>query len=66
MTQIVMFTIFGLIFFLGVVFMRDNNLSIDDVFTAIYSILFAGMTAGNNSHFMPDIAAAKASAANIF
>ena len=46
--------------------MRDNNLSIDDVFTAIYSILFAGMTAGNNSHFMPDIAAAKASAANIF
>ena len=66
MTQIVMFTIFGLIFFLGVVFMRDNNLQIENVFTAIYSILFAGMTAGNNSHFMPDVAAGKKSAASVF
>ena len=61
-----MFVVFALIFYLGSVFIRDHNLSIADVFTAIYSIMFAGMTAGNNSHFMPDVANAKNSAANIF
>lgn len=65
-SQLIMYVVFALIFFLGAVFIRDNNLSISDVFTAIYSIMFAGMTAGNNSHFMPDVAAAKNSAANIF
>jgi ABC-type multidrug transport system fused ATPase/permease subunit len=61
-----MYVVFALIFYLGAVFIRANHLSIADVFTAIYSIMFAGMTAGNNSHFMPDVAAAKNSAANIF
>jgi hypothetical protein len=28
--------------------------------------MFAGMTAGNNSHFMPDVGAAKNAAANLF
>jgi L-serine deaminase len=36
------------------------------MFTAVYGIMFAGMTAGNNSHFMPDTAACKNSAANLF
>ena len=36
------------------------------MFTAIYAIMFAGMTAGNNSHFIPDAAACNNSAANIF
>jgi len=66
MTQIVMFFVFGLIFYLGTVFMRDNNLDVANVFTAIYAIMFSGMTAGNNTHFMPDAAAAKGSAVNLF
>jgi hypothetical protein len=61
-----MFVVFALIFFFGTMFIRDNGLSIADVFTAIYAIMFAGMTAGNNSHFLPDVAAGKKSAANIF
>ena len=65
-TQIAMFFIFGLVFYLGIVFMVRNNLAVDNVFTAIYAVLFSGMTAGNNGHFMPDAAAAKHSAANIF
>lgn len=65
-SQLIMYVVFALIFYLGSIFIRDNNLSIADVFTAIYSIMFAGMTAGNNSHFMPDVASAKNSAANIF
>lgn len=36
------------------------------MFVAIYSIMFAGMTIGNNSHFLPDIAGCKSAAANLF
>ena len=67
LSQIVLFVIFGLLFFLGALFVRDNeSVEIDDMFTAIYAIMFAGMTAGNNSHFIPDAAACNNSAANIF
>ncbi len=63
----IMFVIFALIFFLGTVFIRDNkNVTIEDVFTAIYAIVFGAMTVGNNSHFLPDIAAARQAAANLF
>lgn len=66
-SQLIMFIIFGLLFFLGAVFVRDNpGLTVTDMFTAVYAIMFAGMTAGNNSHFMPDTAACKNSAANLF
>jgi ATP-binding cassette, subfamily B (MDR/TAP), member 1 len=65
-TQIMMFFIFGLIFYLGIVFMVHNNLQIADVFTAVYAILFAGMTAGNNAHMMPDMGVGKKAAASIF
>lgn len=61
-----MYLVFGLVFYLGAIFIRDNNLTVADVFTAIYSIMFAGMAVGNNSHFMPDIANAKNAASSIF
>ena len=66
LSQIIMFVVFGLIFYLGVIFMNRNGLQIDDVFTAIYAIVFSGMTAGNNAHFMPDMAAGKKAAASLF
>ena len=66
-SQIIMFTIFGVLFFVGALFVRDHkNVEIDDMFTAIYAIIFAGMTAGNNAHFMPDAAACSNAAANLF
>lgn len=66
LSQFILFIVFALIFFFGTIFIRDCGASITDVFTAIYALVFAGMTAGNNSHFMPDVAAAKNSAANLF
>lgn len=36
------------------------------MFVAVFGIVFAAMTAGNNMAFMPDFAAAKISAANLF
>ena len=66
LSQLIMFGVFGLIFFLGTVFKRDNGLAISDVFTAIYAIFFAAMTVGNNSHFLPGIAEGKFAAARLF
>ena len=63
-----MFIVFALIFFLGTVFIRDNDgvVTIEGVFTAIYAIVFGAMTVGNNAHFLPDIAAAKEAASSLF
>lgn len=47
---------FALIFYFGTLFVRDFGANLLNVFTAIYSIFFAAITVGNNSHFMPDIA----------
>ena len=67
LSQFIMFLIFGLIFYLGAIFVRDNeDAELMDMFTAVYAILFAGMTAGNNAHFAPDAAACKIAAAHLF
>ena len=66
LSQFILFLVFGLIFYLGIVFMNSNNLQIADVFTAIYAIVFSGMTAGNSVHFMPDVNNSKRAAASLF
>lgn len=66
-TQIAMFFIFGLVIYFGLIFLENNaDVTIQNVFTAIYAVMFSGMTAGNNAHFMPDLAVAKIAAVNIF
>jgi ATP-binding cassette subfamily B (MDR/TAP) protein 1 len=65
-SKLIMCVVFALIFYLGAIFIRDHILDVADVFTVIYSIMFAGMTVGNNTHFMPNVTTAKNSAANIF
>ena len=55
MSQAITFLVFGILFYVGTIFIRDNGVNLLSVFTAIYSIFFAGITLGNNSHFLPDI-----------
>jgi ABC-type multidrug transport system fused ATPase/permease subunit len=61
-----MFVVFALIFYIGTIFCRDFNVEFVNVFVAIYAIMFAAIRVGNNSQFMPDMAASKNSAANLF
>jgi ATP-binding cassette subfamily B (MDR/TAP) protein 1 len=62
-----MYIIFAIIFYIGTIFIRDYpELTIEDVFTAIYAITFSAMTVGNNVHFLPDIASGKNAAASLF
>lgn len=61
-----MYIVFALIFYIGALFVRDANVKFVDVFTALYAIMFAAMRTGNSMQFMPDMAASKNSAANLF
>lgn len=65
-SQLVMFVVFALVFYIGTIFVKNYGVSFVDVFTAIYALIFAAMTAGNNSQMMPDLAACKTSAAYLF
>ena len=67
LSQLITYFIFGIIFFVGAVFVRDNaDVTVEDMFTAMFALTFAGMGAGNNSHFMPDAGVAQNAAANLF
>lgn len=65
-SQLVMFVIFALVFYIGTLFVRKFQLDFVDVFTAIYALIFAAMTAGNNTQMMPDLASCKTSATYLF
>lgn len=63
----VMYFIFGLVLFLGTLFIRDNeNVTIENVFIAIYTIDYGAEAVGNNFHFLPNLALIKKAAANLF
>ena len=53
--QFIMFIVIALIFYLGSLFVQNNGVSVDNMFTAIFAIFFSAMTVGNNSHILPDM-----------
>jgi len=67
-TQLNLAVVFSLIMFLGAVIIRDNypNLSVEDALNAIYALVIGAIITGNNAYLLPDIAAAKTAAANLF
>jgi hypothetical protein len=64
--QFLMYMMIGLSFYIGSLFIKNANVSLSNMFTAIFAIIWAAFTIGNNSHIMPDVAEAKASAAYLF
>lgn len=60
------FISFALMFFLAAVYVTNYSISIDDSLAAIFLIVFAGIAAGNNSNFMPDISEAKIATKQVF
>lgn len=57
-SNICMFIVYGLQFYLAAVFAREYGTSTLDMFTAMFGVLYAAFGAGNNAAFMGDIAAA--------
>lgn len=61
-----MFIVIALIFYIGSLFVLNNGVSVQNMFTSVFAIFFAGMRVGNDSHILPDIGECKISAANLF
>ncbi len=64
--QFIMFIVIALIFYLGSLFVQNNGVSVDSMFTALFALFFSAMTVGNNSHILPDMGECKISAAQLF
>ena len=63
---LILFVVYGLIFYLAAVFIRNNNLEITNAFSAVFLVLFSGMIAGNNAKNIPDLGRLKVVADKIF
>jgi ATP-binding cassette subfamily B (MDR/TAP) protein 1 len=65
--QFLVFVSFAILFWIGSIILRDHgNVLVEDAFIAIFAIVWAGWTAGNNFFFLPDIGAGKRGAARLF
>lgn len=66
LAQMILSCVLAMIFFIGSIFIRDLNMDVLKVFTAIYAIMFAAIQAGGNLQFIPNIVQLKVAAVNIF
>jgi hypothetical protein len=55
LAQFIMFIVIALIFYIGSLFVLNNGVNVQNMFTAIFAIFFSAMTVGNNSHILPDM-----------
>ncbi|CAD8092756.1 unnamed protein product [Paramecium primaurelia] len=66
LSQMNIFIMNAIVFYVGAIFCRDIDLSVNDMFRTIFALTFATMGAGNNAAFAGDIGAAKNASKNIF
>jgi ATP-binding cassette, subfamily B (MDR/TAP), member 1 len=65
-SQLMMFVIYAIVFYVGAIFHRDQGLHMRNMFASIFAIMFAAFGAGNNNQFMVDVGQAYNAAKNIF
>lgn len=65
LAQALISCIFVLIFYIGALFIRDQNASVEGVYTAIYAIMFAAMSAGGNLGFVGGITDSRVALTNV-
>jgi ATP-binding cassette subfamily B (MDR/TAP) protein 1 len=65
-SQFAKFGTFALVFYVGAIFQQHIGLSFQDMFQAIFGVMFAAMGSGNATQFMPDVGGAKAAAISLF
>lgn len=65
-SYLLQFVGFALIFFFAALFISAFSLDFEDCLASIFLVIFAGITAGNHTNFMPDLSEAKISASALF
>lgn len=56
----------SLIFFFGALMIKEDIVTVLNLYTAIYAIMFAGVQAGGNMLFLSKLSASKYAACNYF
>lgn len=64
--QASMFVVYAAVFYAGAIFTYKYDLSFQDMFRALFGIIFAGFGAGMAQQFMPDMGAAQKAANEIY
>ncbi len=66
LSYLVLFVIYGLVFYLSSIFIRDNHLEVKDAFSAILLVIFSGMIAGSQLKSLPDLQNIRVSIKKLF
>jgi ATP-binding cassette subfamily B (MDR/TAP) protein 1 len=66
MSQFMMYAAYAVIYFAGAQFIYNDTLTMDTMFRAIFSLLFAGFGLGQAQQYVANISQAKAALVNIF
>ena len=64
--QTLISVLLSLIFFFGALMIKADVVTVLDLFTSIYSIMFAGVQAGGNMIFLSRLSISKYAACNYF
>jgi uncharacterized membrane protein YdcZ (DUF606 family) len=66
MSYMMMYVVIGIIAYVAIIFKTNNNLRVEDIFSSILLISFAGFTIGSSLVYFPDINGTKQSLTRIF
>ena len=66
LSYLVLYAVYGIIFYLSSIFIVKNNLDITNALSAIFLVNFTGIVAGSNLKLVPSLLNIKISAINIF
>lgn len=64
--QAIISCIFALIFYIGALLIRDQNIEVLKIYSSIYAIMFTAVQAGGNLGFIPNIVELKIFCTNVF
>ena len=64
-SQFIQFVVYGLLFYVGAIFVRDNGLSFTNLMIAMFGLMFGAYGAGMANQFMGNIGAAQASSKRV-
>lgn len=67
LSQASIMLIYGLIFYLAAVInVKVRHFETQDIFSAVFAVVFAAVGMGNNSQMMPDMAKGKTAGASLY
>jgi ATP-binding cassette subfamily B (MDR/TAP) protein 1 len=65
-SQTNVFVVYAVVFYTGALFVKDRHITMQNMFDALFSIMFAAFAAGQAAMYIPDVTATYVAARSIF